>query len=187
MATPQNFRSAFNGFNRDDVVNYISFITTKHDNQLNQLRTELEQVRQELAERPEVPELDESELNALREQVAQLQQQIAQRDETIARLQSKTPAAPAADTPTYAEQELTAYRRAENAERRAMERVDQMYARANGILADTVARLNENTVLVDQLAERVRGELEALEDAVNQSKLLLRDCGASVSAVRPEE
>lgn len=180
MATPQNFRSAFNGFNRDDVVNYISFITTKHENQLNQLR-------QELAERPEAPVQDEEELNALREQVARLREQLQQRDETIVRLQSQTADSSVAAVPSYAEQELTAYRRAENAERRAMERVDQMYAKANGVLGDTVARLNENTALVAQLTERVRGELESLEGAVSQSKTLLRDCAAAVSAIGPEE
>ena len=27
MSTPQNFRSAFNGFNREDVVHYLEYIS----------------------------------------------------------------------------------------------------------------------------------------------------------------
>ena len=33
MAAPQNFRSAFNGFNREDVVHYLEYLNSKHQNQ----------------------------------------------------------------------------------------------------------------------------------------------------------
>ena len=48
MASPQNFRSSFNGFNREDVVNYISYMSNKHEMELNQLRQEADSMRQEL-------------------------------------------------------------------------------------------------------------------------------------------
>ena len=41
MANFQNFRSAFNGFNREDVVHYIEFINNEHASELNQLNTEM--------------------------------------------------------------------------------------------------------------------------------------------------
>ena len=183
MAAPQNFRTAFNGFNRDDVVNYISFITTKHENQINQLNSELDQLRQELSEKPAAPAVDEGELTALREQVAALKTELQAKDETIAQLRAQ-PAAPAVSPLT--EQELNAYRRAENAERRAMERVNQMYAQATGVLADTVARLEENSSAVTQLADQVRSDLSKLEAAIIQSKAVLADSGAVLSAIQPE-
>ena len=189
MAAPQNFRTAFNGFNRDDVVNYISFITTKHENQVNQLRSEMDELRQELAERPEAVVQDETELAALREQVTRLQAQLHLRDETIAQLQQAAavvPAAPVRVEPSLTEQELSAYRRAESAERRAMERVDQMYARANGVLADTVSRLEENTGKVNQVAEQVRSDLAALEQAVIEAKTALKDSAAVIASIGPE-
>ena len=74
MSNSQNFRSAFNGFNRDDVVNYISFLTTKHENQINQLHSELEMMRREMGDAPQAEESDSAELEALRSQEAQLQQ-----------------------------------------------------------------------------------------------------------------
>ena len=183
MAAPQNFRTSFNGFNRDDVVNYISYITTKHENQINQLNSELDQLRQELAEQPAAPVVDEQELLDLRSQVAALQAQLQEKDTTIAQLRTQ-PAAPAVSPLT--EQELNAYRRAENAERRAMERVDQMYAQASGVLADTVSRLEENSASVAQLADLVRADLTKLEAAIIQSKAVLSDSAAVLSAIHPE-
>ena len=49
MAAPQNFRTAFNGFNREDVVRYIEFLNAKHTAELNQLNSELEFLRGKLA------------------------------------------------------------------------------------------------------------------------------------------
>jgi chromosome segregation ATPase len=185
MAAPQNFRSAFNGFNRDDVVNYISYLTTKHESQVNQLLSEIEQLRQELAERPEVPAVDEKEVSDLREQVIRLQAQLSERDETVARLRDAASAA--APVMSISEQELSAYRRAESAERRAMERVSQMYAKANGVLADTVARLDANTAQISRMAEQVRAGLEALDQAVAESKDMIGDCAGVIRTMHPEE
>ena len=42
MASFQNFRSAFNGFNREDVVRYLEMINNKHNAQVNQLNTEIQ-------------------------------------------------------------------------------------------------------------------------------------------------
>jgi len=186
MAAPQNFRTAFNGFNRDDVVNYISYITTQLDNQINQLNSELDQLRQELSEKPAAPIVDDSELEALRQQVAVLKTELQMKDETIAQLRTEkaAPAAPAVSPLT--EQELNAYRRAESAERRAMERVNQMYAQASGVLADTVSRLEENSGSVAQLADLVRADLTKLEAAILQSKAVLSDSSAVLSAIQPE-
>ena len=38
----QNFRSAFYGFNREDVVRYIEFLNNQHKNQLDQLHNQLQ-------------------------------------------------------------------------------------------------------------------------------------------------
>lgn len=41
----QHFRTAFNGFNKEDVVRYLEYINNKHQNQVNQLNTEMEELR----------------------------------------------------------------------------------------------------------------------------------------------
>lgn len=45
MAATQNFRSAFNGFNREDVVHYIEYLNAKHTAEVNQLTSEVEYLR----------------------------------------------------------------------------------------------------------------------------------------------
>ena len=48
MAAPQNFRTAFNGFHKEDVVRYLEYINSKHTNQINQLTAEAEELRQQV-------------------------------------------------------------------------------------------------------------------------------------------
>ena len=45
MAAPKNFRSAFNGFNREDVVRYLEYINAKHTAEINQLTGEADYLR----------------------------------------------------------------------------------------------------------------------------------------------
>lgn len=70
MATPQNFRSAFNGFNREDVAHYLEFLNNRHVSEMNQLREEAERLRQQLAA------FDPVEIAALRQQCADLEVQL---------------------------------------------------------------------------------------------------------------
>ena len=53
MSTPQSFRSALNGFNREDVVHYLEYLNTKHSNQVNQLTAENETLRQQVEALPD--------------------------------------------------------------------------------------------------------------------------------------
>ena len=62
MASAQNFRSAFNGFNREDVVRYLEYLNTKHQNQINQLTAEAEELRAQLAQQPAEDQVEELEV-----------------------------------------------------------------------------------------------------------------------------
>ena len=42
MSELKNFRSAFRGFNRQDVVNYIEYINNTHNAQVEQLNNQLQ-------------------------------------------------------------------------------------------------------------------------------------------------
>jgi uncharacterized phage infection (PIP) family protein YhgE len=77
MAETHRFRSALGGFNRQDVVQYIEYLNTKHTSQVNQLTSELEFLRRQLeqakteapAETPAEPNIQnftEAELEAYR-------------------------------------------------------------------------------------------------------------------------
>jgi len=46
----QTFRSAFNGFRREDVVRYIEYMNNKHNAQVEQLNNQLQTAYAELAQ-----------------------------------------------------------------------------------------------------------------------------------------
>ncbi len=85
MAAPQNFRSAFNGFHREDVVRYLEYINAKHQDQVNQLTAETNELRDRLErflstpfEDPEIErQLEEltQERDQLRMELEQIQQE----------------------------------------------------------------------------------------------------------------
>lgn len=88
MAELQNFRSAFNGFNREDVVHYIEYINARQESQLAQLQTELQSAQEQLQHLREAPvePVDNAELSALQERCAALESDNARLAEENAQL-----------------------------------------------------------------------------------------------------
>ena len=97
MAAPQNFRSALNGFNREDVVHYLEYLNTRHSTELNKLKLENEALQAEVTmlRGLTVQPADNGEADALRQKLEELQNQVeslrtqlaqvtAQRDEAAA-------------------------------------------------------------------------------------------------------
>ena len=188
MATQMNFRSAFNGFNREDVVHYIEFLGSKHAADLNQLNAELEYLRNKQTALP-APEPDniveqqaarirelfdrcsalEQELEAVKAEKVQLAEQIQQQ------------------TSGHNRQEdvLEAYRRAERTERFARERAENLYHQANGALADATMQVDEAARQFSQMTDQVVAQLSDLQNAVAGSKQALRDAAATLYAIRP--
>lgn len=64
METPQKFRTAFNGFHREDVVQYLEFLNTKHQTQVNQLTLEIENLRTQLETQSHAQPVPDSQLSA---------------------------------------------------------------------------------------------------------------------------
>lgn len=200
MAASYNFRSAFNGFNREDVVHYIEFINTKHTTQINQLKTDLAAAQQENAALRAKPAQDPQvleQLEALNDKCAQkelrieelrkaLEEATAQRD--AAQQELAAAKAQLANQPQYRNNdELEAYRRAERVERQAKERSDAMYQRANSVLADATAKVDDTASQVAVIADQVTAQLQALQSAVSGSKAALKDAATTLYAIRPED
>lgn len=215
MATSQTFRSAFNGFNREDVVRYIEYTNSKHEAQVNQLKeqlqalqTETDALREKAAKPPAINLVATAQVAELTEKCKQLEQENAkyrqQLDETAApaedprvaqlqqqlhqALQERDEAiAQCKATVSRTEDELAAYRRAERTERMAQNRAVQMYDQANGTLADTAANLDAAAKQLDQVAAQTMEQIRALTEAVTDSKQVLSDAAATIGAIRPEE
>ena len=196
MAASYNFRTAFNGFNREDVVHYIEYINSKHTALVNQLRSDLAAAQQEAATLratpPKNPELEE--------QIAQLNARIAQlEDEVLVAQIAKSDAEAGLEAMTkqrdaalaaqsavkrHSEEELEAYRRAERMERQAKERADAMYTRANGIVADATAKVDEASQQLNGIADQMTEQLSALQGAIVDSKRALQEATASLYNIR---
>lgn len=203
MAAGHNFRNAFYGFNREDVVKYIEFITSKHNAMVNQLNSEKQALADEIMQLRNHDELNTKiaqleEANAQwAEKYADLEKQMAaekaaadaeleaklaevtaQRDEAIAAQNSAK---------TIADEELEAYRRAERAERVAKERADLIYQQATGTLAQATTQVDEAAASFCSIAEQVSAQLAQMQQAVEGSKQALADATATMYAIRPEE
>ena len=193
MAAPQNFRSALNGFNREDVVHYLEYINAKHTQLVNQLTSENQQLRA-AAEKPPVE--DQSELVAsLQAQVAELTAQLEEEKNRCAELTGKLEAmeakgeaaAPAETISTLATEELEAYRRAERIEREARERSELVYFQANSVLTEASAKVDTISNDITDMADQVMRQLTQLQISVSSSKQALQDAASIMGTIRPNK
>ena len=173
MAAPQNFRSAFNGFNREDVVHYIEYTNSRHETQLAQLRSELQSAQEELealrsAPAPEAPQPDTAQLDDLTAKCAAL-------EEENARLRAENAAAAAQPVSEGAER----------TERLARERVAQLYDQATGSLADARCRIDAAAKELETLSTQTAAQLATLQEAVQEGTCILQDAAAQLGDMRP--
>ena len=199
MAAPQNFRSAFNGFNREDVVHYLEYINTKHNNQVSQLTAE----NQELRAAAQQPVEDKSELVAsLKVQCDELTAQLEAERSRIAELTGRLEAlqtrcqeleaqaeaaVPAETISSLASEELEAYRRAERIAREAKERAELVYFQANGVLTEATGKVESISTDITDMADQVMRQLTQLQIAVSSSKQALQDASSIMNTIRPNK
>lgn len=81
MAESFNLRSAFNGFNREDVVHYIEYLNANHEKQIKQLKADLATMQRESF----LPESNEE----LEEQIAEMQEQFTQQEALLTALNTE--------------------------------------------------------------------------------------------------
>ena len=211
MNEPQTFRSAFNGFHREDVVNHIAYMTTKHETLVKELRSENDTLRTELeglraqldddtaaqdraAELEQALEGKEAELNSVREELETANQLLNEQAEQLAALREELEEArEAAAKPAAIEKsanhwdELRAYRRAETAERQAKERVNDLYTSANTALRGAGTTLGDTNAAFEALAEKFRADLVELMNAIETGRTALTTAADTLDTLRPEE
>lgn len=156
MAAFQNFRSAFHGFNREDVVHYIEYMNNQHNAQVNQLKTELQALQAELEQFRAAPTAED--VQALQEKCAQLEEELAQTKAQMEQAAEETP-----ELIQSREAELKAYRRAERVERVAQARVNQLYAQASTALSGAVSKVSEASLQMEALTGLLEGAAADLE------------------------
>lgn len=190
MAGNQNFRSAFNGFNREDVVHYIEYLNAKNTNAINQLKSEnqsllseLEELREKSAHDPEL----EARCAALQEEKESLQEQLKAMQEQIGQLKEEAANAAQKAANRVAAEELEAYRRAERVERAAQERTQQIYRQVTGTLAETATQVDEAADQFKRLSQVLSGHMAEMQDMVDRSRNALLSASATMYSIRPVE
>lgn len=162
MPAVQRFRSALNGFNRNDVVQYIEYLTNHYQSQIQQLTNQLENAKAA----PSDSEL-QAQLDAALARCAELEEKLAQCGSEGA--------------------ELETYRRAEKAERMANERARQIYEKTNAALAEACVKAEEAAKQVSTAADLASQQLKAYEESVLEAKTTFRETVDALYAIRPEE
>lgn len=203
MSVPQKFRSALNGFNREDVASYLEYLNSKHAAQINQLTSEADFLRTKLdsaqfgddqSERITSLERERDDLSsrlaALQAQFDALQNHCAALEEELRNAGTAAPAAvvaapaaPAAYTPA---EELEIYRRAERTERMAKERADLVYRQTSGILSEASVRVNEMANQVIPIADQILMQIGQLQSTVNGAKQSLQDAVVIINTLRSD-
>ena len=170
MSELKNFRSAFRGFNRQDVVNYIEYINNTHNAQVEQLNNQL----QAALAQPSDEEL-KARLEAAEARIAELEATLAEQDRAVL-----------SDGASCTEQELEAYRRAERVERVAKERAEQIYAQANGVLAEATLKAESASAHIGAIADQVSNQLKEYQDSVLETKATFQEAVATLYAIKPQ-
>lgn len=105
MDAPQTFRTAFNGFNREDVVHFLEYTNNKHQIQLDALREENRALQSKLSSRPEVDPDTTAELERLRRELESQRAYSAMLEGRLDEANEKLNAAQEAAAPETAAQE----------------------------------------------------------------------------------
>ena len=167
MDAPQSFRSAFNGFNRQDVVHYLEYINTKHQDQINSLTAETEDLHRQLEE-----------LQAQAAQIAELEARLAAMTEERDALRAQIEQMQAAEAVQEPQPET------DGGSQVAGEELDS-YHQANGVLNEAIAKVDTATAEITAKTDEAMSQLTQLQMAVSTSKQALQDAASLMNTIRP--
>lgn len=167
MAAPQRFRTAFRGFDREDVVSYIEYLNNQHSAQVEQLQNQLYEAKAKVSSKA---------TDELQAKLDEALQRCAELEEKLANVEANT-----------AEKELETYRRAERAERQANERARQVYDQANATLADATSMAESAAEKIGQIADATVAQLREYQASIRATADSFRDAAATLQTVKIEE
>ena len=166
MTAPQRFRSALNGFNREDVVNYIEYLNNRYTAQLDQLKNQLQEAQANVS--ADVVADLQAQLDAALVRCAELEEKVkVTQDATITR-------------------ELEAYRRAEEAERKANERAQAIYAHAQATMDDVSAMAEAAAEEFSQVAERTTQQMKEYQSSIFTTVDYFKAAVSALNTIKPE-
>lgn len=162
----KTFRTAFRGFNRQDVVYYIDMLNQQHATQVNLLNSQLQSYKDNPGNTELLKQLEEINARCAELEVA---------------LNKNAKAA------ELANDELEAYRRAEKAERMALKKADTIYSKANAALANATVKAEGASNGLANAAEQFSAQLAAYQASIQSARDALQEAVSALYAIQPEE
>ena len=195
MSDFSKFRSSLGGFNRADVANYIESSSIEHQKELRRLKDESEKLtaenaslaaeltgaKDELAAAKSTLETLQAEndslrgeLEALRAEAAAPAEPEAAEPETAEEPEAPQDAAPAGaeEDSELKKQELTAYRRAEAAERNAALRARKLREQLSELSEHARSRCSDSGEELTALTDDLTGNLDRLKETIAELRLV---------------
>ena len=177
MDAPQTFRTAFNGFNREDVVHFLEYTNNKHQIQLDALREENRALQSKLKNRPEVDPDTTAELERLRRELesqraysAMLEGQLDEANEKLNAAQAAAPQTSAQETIPPDTAALNAMIEDLNTELMlAQSRIGELEGQLGTAGQDVLAAQGKARALEEQLAA-AQGKIAELERQLADSQ-----------------
>ena len=177
MDAPQTFRTAFNGFNREDVVHFLEYTNNKHQIQLDALREENRALQSKLSSRPEVDPDTTAELERLRRELesqraysAMLEGRLDEANEKLNAAQAAAPQTAAQETTPPDTAALNAMIEDLNTELMlAQSRIGELEGQLGTAGQDVLAAQGKARALEEQLAA-AQGKIAELERQLADSQ-----------------
>lgn len=198
MTEQQNFRTAFNGFNREDVVHYIEEVNAKHAAEISQLNSDMQYLQDKLTQyetlaeegtdeeiAPGLEQQVEDQAAALVEQsdrIAELEQQLADAQEAAQTAEALLEEAAAENARLQEELNAALTRQAgvqtqQNAELSAYRRAERVERQANERALQIHNQVNgalaDATVKVDEAAAQIAAMTEEAMQQLKQLQLAI--------------
>ena len=165
MVAPQRFRSALNGFNREDVVSYIAYLNNHYTSQLDQLNNQLKESKNDISN--EVVVDLQAQLDAALQRCAELEEQLVAREDV-------------------ANRELEAYRRAEETERKAVIRANAIYEQAQNTLQNATAAADAAAEEFSAVAARTEQQLQEYQASLRTAVDCFKSAVTELQAAKDE-
>lgn len=187
------FRSALNGFNRNDVVQFIQAQTIEHEKAMRVLRDE----NARLSEALTAARAENDELRALNASLSEMAQTAAPAEPVPeAPVPAAAPVAPAtldapmtpavtvvkAAAPDFNELELAAYRRAEMTERMARERANSSAERMKAIFSQADEKLAVTSQDFKTLLDAFQTNFGQMEQLLQTAQGIVDESSSSLKA-----
>lgn len=166
-----SFRSALHGFNRDDVMRYLSELSNAHAAELEAKDEELRQAKEEITHmKQELMCMRMLSLDGSEDLSEDLPTEKPVEEKAVEEASAEKPLTVNEPVPgiPLQEQELEAYRRAERCEREARVRADKIYGETCSIVEKAREQISDQESKLAEMNSTIANDISELQSVMNQ-------------------